>query len=138
LERTPSGVVLPVAFGQRFRPGHELAGADQRKHAERAGAYQLRRCSVFVEQHLKGNRFVLDECLCIAAPAGADRGDVGSRGEDLFISLTDLTGPFATGQSAEMAEKENNSGAFRPAIAEPLLGTLRIDQVHRTEGGDVK
>lgn len=37
-----------------------------------------------------------------------------------------------------MTEKEDDPGISRPAVAELLFVPLRIDQVHRTKGGDVK
>lgn len=138
MEGTPACVVLSLSRRQRPRSGHELSGTDQRQLAESAGADQLRRRSVFIEKHFERDRLVLDERLCIAASAGTDRGDVRTGVEDLLISLTDLTGPFTTGQSAEVAEKEDDPGISRPAVAEPLLGPLRIDKVHCTERGDIK
>lgn len=138
MEGPPSGVALSVSFGQRFGPGHELAGADQRKPAQSAGADQFGCRSVLIEQHLEWNRLILYECLCIAATTGPYRRDVGPGSEDLLISLTDLTGPFAAGESAEMTEEEDDPGVCGPAVTNPLLGPLGVDQVHCAKGGDVK
>jgi hypothetical protein len=37
-----------------------------------------------------------------------------------------------------MAEEEENPGIGCPTVSEAVLGPLRIDQLHRTEGGYVK
>ena len=125
-------IALSIPFGQSSRPGRELAGAGKSHFAQGASANELGGRAVFVEEHFERNRFILDESLRIAASAGTDSGDVRTCCEDLLISLTDLTGPFPAGQSAEVSEEEDDPGVGRPAVAEPLFGPFRIDQVHRT------
>lgn len=110
LERPPPRVVLHVPPGQSPRSRCDLTRADERHLAQSAGADQFGGGAILIEKYLKGHRFIFDERLGVSASPGPDCSYVGASGEDLVVSLTDLTGPFPASQSAEVAEEEDNPG----------------------------
>ena len=60
--------------------------------------------------------------------AGSDCGDRGAGGDDLVVSVADLTGPLTAGQSPEVPKEEHNLRLFRPEFTESLLGAVGIDE----------
>lgn len=58
--------------------------------------------------------------------------------ENLLVPITDLTGPLATCQSAEVAEKENHLWLFRPTITETVSGLIGINENLVGEGGNIE
>jgi hypothetical protein len=130
--------VLHVSLDQSSRPGGELAGADQGDFAQSARPHQLGGAAVLVKKNLKGHGLVFDERLGISAPSRADRRHVGTGAEDLVISLTDLTGPFPAGQSAEMAKEEENPGIGCPPVSKAVLVTFGIHEHHFGQGRYIK
>ena len=81
---------------------------------------------------------IFDEGLGVAAAAGADGGNARSCGEDLVVSVADLTGPLAAGQSAEVAEKQDHLWPGRPPVAEAFLVAVGIDEYLIGQSLDVK
>ena len=81
---------------------------------------------------------IFDEGLGVAAAAGADGGNARSCGEDLVVSVADLTGPLAAGQSAEVAEKQDHLWLGRPPVAEAFLAAVGIDEYLIGQSLDVK
>ena len=134
LEGPPPGVVLHVSLDQSSRPGGELAGADQSDFAQGARPNQLGSSAVLVQKHLKRHGFIFYEGLGISPSPGTDCSHVRPGAEDLVVSLTDLTGPFPAGQSAEVAEEENNSGIGCPTVSEAVLVTFGIHEHHFGQG----
>ena len=135
---TPPGLVLDV-------PGHERTGArlpllwiEQRGGTERLRPDDVGGRAVFVEEDLEWNPLILDEGLGVALPAGTYGNDVCSRGEDLFVTISDLTGPLAAGQSTEVSEKQHHHSAFGPAVAESVFVSVRVDQGVTGEACDIE
>jgi hypothetical protein len=93
-----------------------LSGRQQGHRADAFRPHNLGGGAVLVEQHGKWHRLVLDEGLCVPFATRADSDDPCPGCQDLVVSLADLTGPFATGDSAKVAKKENQVGLVRPHI----------------------
>jgi hypothetical protein len=134
LKWAPPCVVLHVSLHQGSRSGRELAWADQSGLAQCARSHQLGGPAVLVEKNLKRHGFIFDERLGISASSGADRGHISTSAQDLVVSLTDLTGPFPAGQSAEVAEEEENPGIGRPTVSEAVLVTVGVHEPHFGQG----
>jgi len=128
LERSAPCVVLSMPAGERPEPGGELPRAEQRCRTERPGSDDLGGRPVLVEQDRERDPLVLDERLCVASTAGADGGDAGTRGGDLVVSISDLTGPLTARQSAEVAQEEQDLGTVAPEVAKAMLSSAGIDE----------
>lgn len=138
LGRSPSGVVLDVASGHSPGAGDPLAGPQQRGGSERLGPDDVGRRAVLVQQDLERDSLVLDECLGVTLPAGADGNDAGTRCGDLFVSVSDLTGPLTTGKSTKVPEEEDERTPFRPPVTQAMERSVGIDELMVCEPGDVE
>ena len=128
LERAGSRLLLDVPSGQRARRSHHGPRLDDAGQPELSGADDLGSGAVFVEQHLEGNPLVLDEGQRVALAPRADGGDVRTCGEDLLISVADLTGPLAARQSTEVPKEQNHPRMLLPTVAQTLSDAMRIDE----------
>lgn len=128
LERAAPRLLLNVPPGQRSRRRLHGPRLDHARQAELSGARDLGGGAILVEEYLEGNPLVLDERQRIALAASADRGDAGTRGQDLVVSVADLTGPLATRQSTEVTEEENDPGAILPSIGQILGAAVGVDE----------
>lgn len=128
LGRSTAGLPLAMTTGKGTEAGGELARLQQSRRSDRCGADDVGGGSVLIQQDGKRNVLVLDEGLGVAFAACADGGDAGSGGEDLVVSVADLTGPLAAGQSAEVAKEENDLGLLGPQVAEPVFSLVGIDE----------
>lgn len=128
LQGTATRLALPVARRQGSEASDQLARLHKRGCPERPRADDLRCQALLVEQYRERDLLVLDERLCIPLAAGSDGGDTCTRGEDLVVSLADLTGPLTAGQSTEVAQEQQHMGSFPPEVTEAVLGPVRIDQ----------
>jgi hypothetical protein len=71
---------------------------------------------------------VLDEGLGVVLAAGADRSDLSPGGEDILVSIANLTGPLTAGQSSKVAQEKQDLRLLHPEVTEPLFGPVRIDE----------
>ena len=138
LERSSSGVVLGVACSAGSNSGSQLCGSQQRGQTERVGADDLGSAAVLVQQHLERNVLVLDEGFGVSLPAGADGDDVGTRRSDLFVAISDLTGPLTTSESTEVSQEQHDRASFGPSVSEAVLVPIGIDQDVIGESGYVE
>jgi hypothetical protein len=92
--------------------------------------------TVFVKQDGEGHLFILDEGSCVSSASGAQCCDARPGFQDLFVPLTDLTGPFPTRQSAEVAQEEQYMAIIGPQVTEAVRGALGIGQCQFCEAGD--
>ncbi len=123
-----SRLALPVPRGEGPEARRELAGTDQCCDADGSRAHNLGSGAFLVEEDGEWNVLFLDEGLRIPAASGAYGGHLRPGGEYLFVSVADLTGPLTARQSTEMTKEQNHLGLIAPEIAQPLLGTVGIDQ----------
>lgn len=138
LRRASAGLVLDIPARDRPSTGDPLARTEQRGSVERLRPDDVGRRSVLVQQDLERDPLILDEGLGVAFPTGAYRDDVCARRPDVFVPISDLTGPLTTGQSTEMSEEENERAVFGPAITEPVLVPVRIDECVVRKSRDVE
>lgn len=138
LERAASRLLLDVPSGQRARRSHHGPRLDHVRQPELSGADDLGSGAVFVEQHLEGNPLVLDERQRVALAARADGRDARTCGEDLLMSVADLTGPLAARQSTEVPKEENHTRMLLPTIGQMLCAAMRVDERVTAERGHVE
>jgi len=93
-----------------------------------SGSDDLGCLAVLVEQDRERHILVLDERRCVTLATRSDGGDPCTRCEDLVVSLADLTGPLAAGQSAKVAQEEKNLRLVLPTVTKAMLGTIGIDE----------
>jgi hypothetical protein len=137
LERACAGLALAVSGGERPDAGPELRRSHEGERPDPIGADDAGRSAVGVEEHHEGHPFLFDERRGVAPTSGADRRHAASGGEDLVVTIADLTDPLAAGQSAEVAEEQEHMGLLRPQVTQPVLDTRRIGQEQVSEAGDI-
>ena len=128
LHRPASGLALPMPRGEGPETGGELARTDEGRHTDGARTHDLGSDAVLVEQHRERNPLVLDEGLRIPAPPGADSRDLRPGCENIFVPVSDLTGPLTARQSTEVPEEQDHLGLIAPEITQPLFGPVWVDQ----------
>lgn len=102
--RWPSAsLALTVPASKGSGPRKEGIGSGKCCDAHSIRVHNIRCLSVTVEQHGKREGLVLNECLCVPSTTSPDRGDTRLRSDQLFSSISDLTGPLTTRQSAEVS-----------------------------------
>ncbi|HSR44354.1 MAG TPA: hypothetical protein VLT15_03870 [Acidimicrobiia bacterium] len=124
LKRPAARAPLTMSLGEAPRRRCPGRRGDDRSDSQLLRARYFGRGSLFVEQDTERNLFVFDESLGVAPTAGADGGDTRTGVENLVVSLTDLTGPLPTSQSAEVAEKQDHLGMLGPEVPETVLVTV--------------
>ena len=97
----------------------------ERDASDRGGA---RAPTVVVDEDEKRDAFLPHEGGCVAAVSGADRHDIGTRRQDLVISLAQLRGVLAAEQSAEVAEEDQDHDPFLPVATEAVRRTVGAAQ----------
>ena len=105
-----AGVLLTVSGCRCPQTSLHLGRLDEIEAAQVVGTDDLGGRPVFVQEHVEGDLLIFDEGFGIPLAAGADGNHPGTRGKDLVVSIADLTGPLAAGQSAEVAEEQDNVG----------------------------
>jgi len=133
-----TGVLLPIALEEGTHPCGNGVRAEQRRGPQRPRAHDLGGIAVLVEQDWERHILVLDERRCIALATRTDGGDLCTRCEDLVVSLADLTGPLAAGQSAKVTQEEKNLRLVLPTVTKAMLGTIRIDEHLISELGNIE
>ena len=128
LHRPTTRLLLAVSARGRPGTGDPCTGPHHRGHPDLLGAGDLRCSAVLIQQNGKRHPLILDECLGITLPARADGGDLDTCCDEVVVSVADLTGPLAAGQSAKVAEKEDHMGALLPQVAEAMRTAFGIDQ----------
>ena len=135
---TTAGLALPVSLDHGAGPGRPLIDLHHRAHAERARAHDLGSDTILIEENTKRNRLVGDERFGVPATAGADRNDLGAGGENLVISITDLTGPFATRHSTEVAQEQHDGRLLAPEVADTLRRPVGVHEHMVGKGGHIE
>lgn len=138
LERSLSWRPLAVSAHQRPAGGNRCPGSHHRGQPECLGSHHLGRLAVGVEQHREGNPLFLDEGECVAFASGADGGHFRPGGKQLLVSIADLTGPLAAGQSTKVAQKQQNVGSLPPEVPKAMELAGGILQHHVTEERNVE
>ncbi len=138
LEGTPARFPLAMARSEGPDSGRQGIHRDERAGAEAFGSGDLGGRPIFVEEHGERHSLVLDERSSVSTSTGADGGDAGSRGNDLFVSIADLTGPLAARQSAKVPQKENDLGSVGPEVPEADRGVIGSDEPLVRQGLDVE
>jgi hypothetical protein len=128
LHRTSTCVVLSIPTAGGPCPGDDLLRLEERHHPQRLGPDYLSGAAVLVQEHLEWHRLVLDERLGVSLATRSDRRHTCAGVEDVLISLADLTGPLSTSQSAEVTEKQDDTWALGPSVAQTMLGFIGIDE----------
>ncbi len=131
-------ISLPVATCSCSKAGGDLGGLHQVEGAEVVRPDDLGGGTVFVQQHVEGHLFVLDERLGVAFAAGADGDHARPLCDDLVVSVADLTGPLTASQSAEMPEKQQDLRVMAPAVPESRFVGVGIDEDLISECGNVE
>jgi len=127
-------LALAIAASKGSRTCKESIRSDQRSCAETVHLDDVGSLAVLVEQDRERNALVLDERIGVAFPACAESCHTSARCRDLFVSIADLTGPFATGCSAEVSEEQEHVGIFCPQISESMhpTGGVREGEISKS------
>jgi len=128
LVRAPSRAPLAVAALEALGCGNPGRRGNDRPNAELFRSGDLGGRSLFVEQNRERDPLIFNEGLGVAPATGTDGGHARPGGEDLFVSVADLTGPLATGQSAEMAEEQDHLRLGGPTVSEAMLVAFGPDE----------
>lgn len=128
LEGSATALVLAMSGRQAASPGRQGGRLGDGNQSEPSGSDEFGSQPIFVEEHVEGYPLIFNERLGITLATGSN-GDHGRpcRG-DLFISVADLTGPLAAGQSAKVPEEQDHGRRFRPPVTEAMLDPLGVDQ----------
>ena len=128
LERSPPGLLLPMAPGERLEAGADRGRREVSGEADRLRLDDLSGGSVLIQQHRKRELLVLDEGPGVAFPPGTYCGHDQIGIDEVLLPVADLTGPLATGQSAEVTQEQQHGRSLLPQIAQPVRLTVGIDQ----------
>ncbi len=134
LRGSAAGVVLPIALCHRTRPRQPCIRSERCRGSQLVQHNGVCCGPVLVEKYWEGNVLVLDERRCVSSTTGANSCDARSGRCQLFISVSDLTGPFSAGQSAEVSEKEKDMRFVRPQVAEPVKRSVGVRKGDVREG----
>ncbi len=126
LSRPAACLVLTVAAGEGPGTGEERVRPDQRCGSESVRLDDVRCLAFLIEEDRKRDGLVLDECLCVSSASRADGRHIRTGFPQLFVSVSDLTGPLTTGQSTEMSEEKENVWIFGPQVPKSMRRTVRI------------
>jgi hypothetical protein len=130
--------VLSVASGKRSCASEEGIRPDQRHCTESVRLDDGCGLAVFVEKYREGHLFILDECHGVPSAPGADCRDAGAGRLEISVIVPDLTGPLAAGQSAEVAEEQQDMRVARPQISQAVHRSFRIGQLKIRQSGRVE
>lgn len=137
LHRTATGVELAIA-PSKGTCGGQGGTRRQRLPADRTSPDDGGSGAVFVQEHREWELLLFDECLGVALPSRADRGDTGAGRQEIVLALTSLTGSLSTGQSAEVAQKEEHVRLLGPQVAQTTGVFVRVDHDLVGELGDIE
>lgn len=138
LKRSTAGPFLAMAPSEAPEGRRPGARREHRPDPERIRSGNLGRGSLFVEQHRERNSLVLDEGPGITLATGADGGHARPGRQYLLVTIADLTGPLAAGQSAKVAEKQNHLCLVRPPVTKAFCDSVGIDEHLIGEGTNVE
>ena len=129
-------LALAIAASEGSCTGEESVRSDQCSCAETVHLDDVGSLTVLVEQDVERDVLVLDERLGVASPPCAESRNPCARCGDLFISIADLTGPLAAGQSAEVSEKQEDVRIFGPQIPQSmhLTGGVWEGEISKSRG----
>lgn len=138
LEGAATGILLSMTACKRPETCGDGPWSKDGRRPKRSRADDLSSEAILVEEDRKGHALVFDEGLGVPLPPRADGRDLGTGRKDLVISIADLTGPLAAGQSAEVAKEQQDVRLISPEIPEAVLGLIGIDQHEVGELGGVE
>ena len=121
-------LVLPVTSGEGSRSGKECIRPQQRCGSESIHLNHVRCLAFLVEEYGERHGFILDERHGVSSVSRADGGHTGAGCDEFLVSISDLTGPLAAGESAEMSEKQENVRIIGPQIPQSMCTAIRIVQ----------
>ena len=127
LAGAPAGSTLAVPVPDRPQTCSDCRRFQERGCSYRAGPDDLGGGAVLVQQHRVGKRLVGNERFRITSTARPDGSDGYVGMIEILLSCPNLTGPFTTGESTEMAQEEQHCRALRPQVTESVLTTGGID-----------
>jgi len=127
-------LVLAVAASEGSRTCEESVRADQCSGSETVHLDDVGGLAVLVEEDGERDGLLLNERFGVASPASAKSRHTSTRCCELFVSIADLTGPFATGCSAEVSEKQDDLEMFCPQIAQSMHPAGGIREREISEG----
>jgi hypothetical protein len=136
LGRPAASVVLSVSRGKRSCTGEKGIGPDQRYCSEAVRLDDVGCFTLLVEKYGKGHHLIFDKRLGVPPATRTDGRDTRAGCFEVFVSIADLTGPFSTGQSAEMPQKQKNMWFLGPKISKAVRRALRIGQGKICEFGN--
>jgi hypothetical protein len=123
-----AGVVLPIATNQRPCSCQPRIGSERSRGSQLVQHNGVGRIAVLIQEDRERNRLILDEGRCVPSTSGADRSHTRSGRRQLFVSVSDLTGPFAARQSTEVSKEEKHMGLFGPQVPEPVERSVGVGE----------
>jgi hypothetical protein len=130
LQGPPARLLLALATHDRADRSSVCTRFEEGTHAKGGGSRDAGRLTFAVQQNPKRDPLIRDERIGVSPPTGANCGDAGPQLLELAISVSDLTGPFTTGESTKVAQKQHDVWRRRPQISQSLRVGLRILQSH--------
>ena len=107
---------LTVPANERSRTRKPCVRPDQRGGTNVVHLDDIRSNAFFVQKDVEGHGFVLDERLRVFGITGAYGCYPRSGGCGLLISISNLTGSLAAGQSTEVPQKEEQVAIVGPQV----------------------
>jgi hypothetical protein len=129
---------LAVTLGHRSQSGHVRRRLEDGSNPERFGTDNVGRGAILVEKDGERNPLNFDEGLGVALAARPDGRHPHPGLDELVVSIADLTGPLAAGDSAKVAQEEDHFGPRRPQVAEPDFDPIGVNHDVVGEGGYIK
>lgn len=123
-----TGLVLAIPLDERPASGQERVGTDERCRLEAVHLDDLCRFALFVDQDGEWHPFVFYEGLCVPFPSGSNSGHTDTGHQKIVVPVADLTGPFPAGQSAEVAQEEEDMALIGPQITKAVWCALGVEQ----------
>ena len=133
LRRPPTQRVLSVASSECPCALQQGVGSKNRDHPETVHLNDVCGKAILIEKDIEWHGLILHERLRILAVAGADRRHADTGRDELVVSIADLTGPLAAGQSAEVSKEEDHMRVLHPQVTQPVGGSLNIGENHLCE-----
>ena len=138
LERAAARLLLAMTPGERLQPSPDRFGRQVGGGADRVGLDDLGRRTILIEQHGERELLILDESLGVSLATGPDGNHRHAGVDEGVLFVANLTGSLAAGQSAEVAQEEEDRGPLGPQFSKRVGIAVRIDQFGRRQRFDIK